>query len=40
MRWGKIVDIDANEDSLAVAERLKLQSSRGVAEAAAPPILG
>jgi len=39
MRWGKIVEIDANEDSQAVAEWLKLQLSRGVEEAGAPPIL-
>ncbi|MGA8940078.1 MAG: nuclear transport factor 2 family protein [Acidobacteriaceae bacterium] len=39
MRWGKIVEIDANEDSQAVAEWLKLQSSRGVEEASAPPIV-
>ena len=39
MRWGKVVDIDANEDSQAVAEWLKLQSSRGVQEASAPPIV-
>ncbi len=39
MRWGKIVEIDANEDSQAVAEWLKLQSSHGVQEASAPPIV-
>jgi len=39
MRWGKIVEIDANEDSQAVAEWLKLQSSRGIEEASAPPIV-
>ena len=39
MRWGKIVDIDANEDSQAVEGWLKLQSSRGVEEASAPPIV-
>jgi ketosteroid isomerase-like protein len=39
MRWGKIVDIDANEDSQAVAEWLKLQAKHGVEEALAPPIV-
>ena len=39
MRWGKIVAIDANEDSQAVAEWLKLQARYGVAEASAPPIV-
>lgn len=39
MRWGKIVDIDANEDSQAVAESLKMRAAYGVEEAAAPPIV-
>ncbi len=39
MRWGKIVDIDAHEDSQAVAENLGKQAALGVAEAAAPPIV-
>jgi ketosteroid isomerase-like protein len=39
MRWGKIVEIDANEDSQAVSEWLKLQAQYGVEEASAPPIL-
>ena len=39
MRWGKIVEIDANEDSQAVAEWLKLQARYGVAEASAAPIV-
>ena len=39
MRWGKIVEIDANEDSQAVAGWLALQASRGVAEASAAPIV-
>jgi ketosteroid isomerase-like protein len=39
MRWFKIVDIDAYEDSQAVAENLKLQAAHGVQEAAEPPIL-
>ena len=39
MRWGKIVDIDANEDSQAVAEWLELQARHGIEEALAPPIV-
>ena len=39
MRWGKIVDIDANEDSQAVAESLKIQAAHGIEEASAPPIV-
>lgn len=39
MRWGKITDIDANEDSQAVAGWLKLQARHGVEEAMAPPIV-
>ncbi len=39
MRWGKIVEIDANEDSQAVAEALKIQADHGNFEAAAPQIL-
>ncbi len=39
MRWFKIVDIDAYEDSQAVAENLKLQAAHGIREAAEPPIL-
>ena len=39
MRWIKIVDIDGNEDSQAVAENLKLQAAHGVQEAAEPPIV-
>jgi ketosteroid isomerase-like protein len=39
VRWGKIVDIDANEDSQAVAEALKMRAALGVEEAAAPPIV-
>ena len=38
MRWGKIVSIDANEDSQAVADVLQRQARSGIAEAAAPPI--
>ena len=39
MRWGKIVEIDANEDSQAVAEALKMRAAYGNEEAAAPPIV-
>lgn len=39
MRWGKIVDIDANEDSQAVADALKMRAAFGMDEAAAPPII-
>lgn len=39
MRWGKITEIDANEDSQAVTEWLKLQARYGVEEALAPPIV-
>jgi ketosteroid isomerase-like protein len=39
MRWGKIVEIDASEDSQAVAEALKMRALHGIAEAAADPIV-
>ena len=39
MRWGKVFDIDANEDSQVVAEGLQMWAKYGVAEAVAPPIL-
>jgi ketosteroid isomerase-like protein len=39
MRWGKIVDIDANEDSQIVAEALKVFAAHGVDEALAEPIV-
>ena len=39
MRWGKVVDIDAHEDSQAVADNLARQFALGVAEAAAPQIV-
>jgi ketosteroid isomerase-like protein len=39
MRWGKITDIDANEDSQAVAESLKMRAAHGVVEATAPQIV-
>ena len=39
IRWGKIVEIDANEDSEAVANMLKKRAEAGVEEAKAPPIV-
>jgi len=39
MRWGKITAIDANENSQAVAENLKMWAKYGVDEAVAPPIV-
>jgi ketosteroid isomerase-like protein len=39
MMWGKIVDIDANEDSQIVAQSLKVLAAHGVAEALAEPIV-
>ncbi len=39
MRWGKIVDIDAHEDSQAVSEGLVKQAALGVEEATAEPII-
>ena len=39
MKWGKIIDIDANEDSQIVAESLKIWAAHGVAEALAEPIV-
>jgi hypothetical protein len=39
MRWGKIVEIDANEDSQAVAEALEMRAAHGLEEASAPPIV-
>ena len=38
MRWGKAIEIDANEDSQAVARLLSALAERGVTEAAAAPI--
>ncbi len=37
MRWGKLVSIDANEDSQAVPDVLQRQERSGVAEASAAP---
>jgi ketosteroid isomerase-like protein len=39
MRWGKIVAIDANEDSQAVSNALDIRAAAGLEEAAAAPIL-
>lgn len=38
MRWFKIVDIDANEDSQVVAESMKIFAAYGNEEALAAPI--
>ncbi|MCU1474660.1 nuclear transport factor 2 family protein [Amnibacterium sp.] len=38
MRWGRIVDIDANEDSQAVAESMPIRAASGIPEALAAPI--
>ncbi len=38
MRWGNAVEIDANEDSQAVARGLAAQAVSGIAEAEAGPI--
>lgn len=38
MRWGKVVDIDAHEDSQAVAKNLDHQATLGIEEAGAPAI--
>jgi len=39
MKWGKVVDIDAHEDSQAVAENLGKLAALGVMEAKAPQIV-
>jgi ketosteroid isomerase-like protein len=39
MRWGKVFDIDANEDSQLVAETLKTLGTKGIDEALAEPIV-
>ena len=39
MRWGKVFDIDANEDSQLVADSLKILATYGAPEALADPIL-
>ena len=38
MKWGKVVDIDANEDLQVVAELLAARAAQGMEEAKAPPI--
>lgn len=38
MRWGKAVEIDANEDSQLVADSLRVLAAHGIEEATAPPI--
>jgi ketosteroid isomerase-like protein len=39
MRWGKVFEIDANEDSQVVAEFLESIGAQGVKEALADPIV-
>jgi ketosteroid isomerase-like protein len=39
MRWGKIVDIDANEDSQVVAESMKIFAEHGYPDATEAPIV-
>lgn len=39
MRWFKVVDIDANEDSQAVAESMPIRAAAGLDEALAAPIV-
>jgi ketosteroid isomerase-like protein len=39
MRWGKIFELDANEDSQLVAAGLRVWAAHGVPEALAEPIL-
>jgi hypothetical protein len=39
MKWGKVVEIDANEDSQVVAESLKVVAAQGITEALAAPIV-
>jgi len=39
MRWGKMFEIDANEDSQLVAASLQIRAAYGVTEALADPIL-
>ncbi|MCY1138073.1 nuclear transport factor 2 family protein [Actinoplanes sp. Pm04-4] len=39
MRWGKVVSIDANEDSQAVDAALRVLAAHGVEEALAAPIV-
>jgi ketosteroid isomerase-like protein len=39
MKWGKILSIDANEDSQVVADGLQIFAAHGVTEALADPII-
>ena len=39
MKWFRIVDIDANEDSQAVAESMPVRAAAGIEEALAEPIV-
>ncbi len=39
MRWGKVFDIDANEESQIVAHMLQKRAEDGVEEATAPQIV-
>lgn len=39
MKWGKIVSIDANEDSQVVVAGLRVFAAHGVTEALADPIV-
>ena len=39
MKWFRIVDIDANEDSQAVADSMPIRAAAGIEEALAPPIV-
>ena len=39
MRWGRVFDIDANEDSQLVANSLQIWAAHGVSEALAAPIV-
>ncbi|OQN99634.1 hypothetical protein B0A48_14776 [Cryoendolithus antarcticus] len=38
MKWFKVVDIDANEDSVAVAQSMKIKLNAGWEEAGLPPL--
>ena len=38
MRWGRIIDIDANEDSQVVAESMPIFAAAGIEDALAEPI--
>jgi hypothetical protein len=39
LRWGKVVAIDANEDSQVVAEAMQVLAAHGIDEALAEPIV-